>query len=275
MKLFLSTDIEGSAGVVDWEQVMPGARAYEEGRRLLLAEVNAAIEGARAGGAEELLVNDAHSSMWNFPPDELAGEADYLSGSYKPDYMMQGLDGSFDLAFLVAYHGSAAISSTLSHTYSPRVFSEVRLNGQVVGESGVNALAALAHGVPVALVSGDRRTAEEAESLFPGAELVVVKESVSRMAARSVHPRRARAMLREAAERAVRNAGSLRPPAIDLPATLEVEFRTEDMAAMAAWIEGWERTGARRARAGTADPLRLYRSFIAVVYLTKSLADAV
>lgn len=272
MKIFLSTDIEGTAGVVDWDQVVPGARSYEEGTRLLLAEVNATIEGALAGGAGQILVNDAHSVMFNLPPDELAGEVEYLSGRFKPLYMMEGLDESFQAAFFVSYHGSAATSSTLSHTYNPGIFSRVRLNGRVVGESGINALVALAFRVPVALISGDRTTAEEARDLFPNAELVVVKESVSRTAARSVHPKKARQLLRQGAERAARRADELRPPAIELPATLEVDFRLEDMAEMACWVDGWERCGPRAARRTDSDPLRLYRSFVAVVYLTRAIS---
>src|SRR5579863_7516265 len=92
MKVFLSSDMEGTAGVVDWEQCIgPGPEAAA-GRELLLAEVNAAIEGAIAGGATEIVVNDSHANMRNLPPGQLLGEASYISGSHKPLYMMQGLD---------------------------------------------------------------------------------------------------------------------------------------------------------------------------------------
>src|SRR5690349_23286229 len=90
MKVFLSSDMEGTAGVVDWEQCVGDGPEATAGRRLLLAEVNAAIEGARAGGATEIVVNDSHYMMRNLPPEELAAEASYISGSHKPLYMMQG-----------------------------------------------------------------------------------------------------------------------------------------------------------------------------------------
>ena len=101
-------------------------------RRLLLAEVNAAIDGAADAGADEFLVNDSHSSMRNLYPDELHGRASYLSGRHKPLYMMQGLDSTFDAAFFVSYHGSmGSAESTLSHTYNPNAIAEVRLNATV------------------------------------------------------------------------------------------------------------------------------------------------
>src|SRR5207244_6895771 len=96
MKVFLSSDMEGTAGVVDWEQCVGDGPQAAAGRKLLLAEVNATIEGALAGGATEIVVNDSHAHMRNLPPGELLGGASYISGSHKPMYMMQGLDDSFD-----------------------------------------------------------------------------------------------------------------------------------------------------------------------------------
>src|SRR5205807_2898653 len=169
MRIFVSSDIEGTAGVVDWGQVVPGEPEYELGRRLLLGEVNAAIEGALAGGATAVLVNDSHHIMQNLPPAELVGGAAYLSGRHKPLYMMEGLDARFAAVFMVAYHGSiGAERAALSHTYNPRAVYEARLNGTPVGESALNALVALHHRVPVALVTGDDATADEARAFSPG-----------------------------------------------------------------------------------------------------------
>ncbi len=176
------------------------------GRRLLLAEVNAAIEGALAGGASEIVVNDSHSTMRNLPPDALAGRASCISGSHKPLYMMQGLDSSFDAVLFVSYHGSVGAPAGLSHTYNPRAVMEARLDGVVTGEAGINALVAAHYGVPVVLVTGDRCACEEAAALIPGVHTAVVKEPVSRVAAHSLHPVRACALIREAAERAVAGA---------------------------------------------------------------------
>jgi D-amino peptidase len=272
VKVFLSFDMEGVAGIVDWEQCVGQGPAYEIGRRLTLGEVNAAIDGAVEGGAGEVLVNDSHWTMQNLPPDELHGGAGYLSGRHKPLYMMQGLDASFDVILFVGYHGSiSGESAILSHTYNPSVVSHVELNGLRVGESGINALVALHHGVPVGLISGDRQTAEESEKLLPDAERLIVKESVSRFAAQNLHPEAARERIRDGARRAVARAGAgeLRLPAIDLPARLDVSLQTADMAQMATWIRGVERTDLRAVRIEGDDPLALFRAFVGVVYLTR------
>jgi D-amino peptidase len=270
VKVFLSTDIEGCAGIVDWGQVVTGTAEYELGRRLLLDEVNAGIDGALDGGARELLVNDAHWTMQNMPPDALHGRARYLSGQHKPLYMMEGLDESFDAAFFVAYHGSiSGESSILSHTYNPSVVSHVELNGVRAGESAINALVALHHGVPVALVTGDRQTAEESEKFMPGAERVVVKESITRFSASNLHPEAARRLIREGAARGVEKVGSLSPPAIDLPARLEIWFQTADLAEVAAWIRGVERSDLRTCVIEGDDPLAMYRAFVGTTYVTR------
>ena len=122
MKVFISFDMEGVAGIVDWSQCRPPGQPYEEGRRLLLGEVNAAIDGALAAGATEIVGNDSHGAMNNLDPELLHGQATYVSGRHKPLYMMQGLDASADVVFMVGYHGSiSGESSILSHTYNPSV----------------------------------------------------------------------------------------------------------------------------------------------------------
>jgi D-amino peptidase len=274
MKVFLSSDMEGTAGVVDWEQCVGDGPEAAAGRRLLLAEVNAAIEGARAGGATEIVVNDSHYMMRNLPPEELAAAASYISGSHKPLYMMQGLDGSFDAVALVSYHGSVGAPAGLSHTYSPRVVVEARLNGVVTGEAGINALVAAHFGVPVVLVTGDRCACEETAALIPGIHAAVVKEPVSRTAAHSLHPSRACALIRETAEKAIAGAQGAEPPPL-ADATLEISVRTTDIAEAASWVRGVDRTGPRELRIRSEDALATYRSFCAAILLTRTVAETV
>jgi D-amino peptidase len=174
----------------------------------------------------------------------------------------------------VGYHGSiSGESSVLSHTYNPSVVSHVTLNGVRVGESGINALVALACGVPVGLITGDRQTAAEADPFLADAERVAVKESFSRFGAVNQHPEAARAMIaagaRRAVERAQQPGGSLPPPAITLPAALEVHLQTADMAEVASWVRGAERTGVRTVTIGGGDPLAMFRSFVALTYITR------
>jgi D-amino peptidase len=274
VRVFLSSDIEGCAGISDWDQVRIGEPEYALGRELLLGEVNAAIDGALEAGAEHVLVNDAHSTMHNLHPDELRGNASYLSGAHKPLYMMEGLDSSYDAVFMVAYHGSiGAERAILSHTYNPRAIWEVRLNGEPVGESALNALVALHHGVPVVLITGDDATAQEARPFMPDIEAVVVKRSITRFAAESVHPRSARQLVRHGARAAVERAGRVPVPAIELPATLQITFLTADMAEMATWIREVERADARTVTVTGSDPLALYRTFTTIVALTRSITS--
>ncbi|MDX6553700.1 MAG: D-amino peptidase [Gaiellales bacterium] len=274
MKIFLSSDIEGTAGIVDWGQVL-GSGEYEMGRRLLQDEVNAAIDGAVDAGADEVVVNDSHWTMQNLLPGELHGGASYISGKHKPLYMMEGLDESFDAVFFVAYHGSiSAETAILSHTYNPFAVYDVKLNGVAVGESAINALVALHHRVPVAMITGDDATLAEAEPFMPGIEGVVVKRSISRFAAHSLHPQEACRLIREGASRALSGLSSLAPPAVSLPARLDVTLLTADMAEMATWVGGVERTDIRAVRIESDDPLALYRRFVTVVALTRTIAES-
>jgi D-amino peptidase len=272
MKIWISCDMEGVAGVVDWDQCRPGSPGYALGCALLLDEVNAAIEGAVSAGAAEIVVNDSHGQMANLDPRKIAGGASYLSGRHKPMYMMQGLDDSFDAVFLVGYHGSiSGRPSTLSHTYNPEVFAGIRVNGAYVGESGINALPMAHYGTPIGLVSGDRVTAEETAPFAPDAVSVITKESITRSAALNLHPDESCQRIRAGAQEAVRlvAAGKLQPPAIDRPVKLEMEFQTGDMAEVATWARATERTGERTALVTGDDLLSVFRSFVAVTYITR------
>jgi D-amino peptidase len=271
VKVFVSVDLEGVAGIVDWDQCVAGGGDYELGRRLLLGEVNAAIEGALAAGATEVVVNDAHSVMRNLPPEGLAGRASYLSGRHKPLYMMQGLDPSYGAVLFVGYHAAMPTPGVLSHTYNPRAIADVRLNHAMTGEAGLNALVAQHHGVPVAAVTGDQYVGPEAAPFCPGIAAIVVKESLGRLAARSLHPEAARDRIRDGVTAALRDLPA--PPAIRLPATVEVDLTSPDMAEQATWIRGVERVAGRTVEFVDDDPLRLFQTFITLVYLTRTLVE--
>src|SRR5258708_3485972 len=274
MKLFLSTDIEGTSGIVAWEQIVEGKAEYAQGRLLLTNEVNAVIAGAQEAGADEFVVNDAHSFMRNLHPQDLLGEATLISGQHKPLYMMEGLDSSFDGALFVSYHGSiGAEKAILSHTYNPRAIWEVRLNSEIVGESGINALVAAHYSVPIIFIRGDEVTAREIAHIAPQAEKIVVKESLGRFAAANLHPNVACRLLREGASRAVQNIQAMRPPVFTRPVSLEVTFLVADMAEMACWVRNVERIGPRTIAIRNENLLDLYRSFVAVLLLTRALLD--
>src|SRR5262245_11120865 len=273
MKVWISCDMEGVAGIVDWSQCTPDDPvAYARGCALMLAEVNAAIDGATAAGADEIVVNDSHGRMFNLDPAELHARASYLAGRHKPLYMMQGLDESVDAAFLIGYHGSISGSpSVLSHTYNPEVVSGARINGRWVGESGLNALVTQHYGVPIALVSGDQVTRDETEPFAPDAEYVVVKESITRFSALNLHPHESCDRVREAARSAVEKvaAGTVSVASIDSSVRLELDTQTGDMAAVATWVGGVERLDERTVLIAGDDLLDVFRRFVAVNYITR------
>ena len=273
MKVYISVDLEGVAGISDWEQCLPGGGDYALGRDLALGEVNAAIDGAVEAGATQILVNDSHSAMRNLPPGELHGDASYLSGRFKPLYMMEGLDASFDAALFVGYHAAMPTPGVLSHTYNPRAIANVTLDGTVTGEAGINALVAMHHGVPVEVITGDQYVGPEAAPFCPGVTAIQVKTSVSRYAAEHVHPRVAQQRIREGVYQAL-SAPSASPPLLHLPATLEVQLVSPDMAEQATWLRGVERVTSTTVRCEDDDPLRLYRTFMTLVFLTRSLVEA-
>jgi D-amino peptidase len=271
VKVYISVDMEGVAGISDWQQCLAGGDDYALGRALVLGEVNAAIEGAVAAGATEILVNDAHSAMRNLPPGDLGAHASYLSGRFKPLYMMEGLDEFYEAAVFLGYHAAMATPGILSHTYNPRAIAHVTLNGTVTGEAGIDALVAQHHRVPVAVITGDQYVGPEAAPFCPGIEVVEVKTSVSRYAAQHLHPEVARERIRDGVAAALRR--ELSPPAIELPATLEVELVSPDLAEQATWLRGIERVSSRTIRFADDDPLSLYRTFMTLVFLTRSLVE--
>jgi D-amino peptidase len=276
MKIFISTDFEGVAGIVDWDQIMVGSHDYELGRRLLLGEVNAAIDGAVQAGADTFVVNDSHSSMRNLEPDRLHGKASLLTGKHKPMYMMEGLDDSFDAIFFLGYHGSIGASQAiLSHSYNPRAIWEARLNGKIVGETALNALVAAHYGVPIVLVTGDQVTAREARQLSPTPHCVEVKHSVSRYAAESLHPEVARERIQEGAKLAVDRGARMGAPNFTGDIELSITFLTADMAEMSAWLHNVELLGTdtRTVRFVSSQPLDVFRTFVTIVMLTRALVE--
>src|SRR2546427_1966806 len=251
MRVYISVDMEGIAGVVHESQTDPTTPAfaaeYGRFRRLMTAEANAAVEGALAAGATRVLVNDSHWFMRNLLAEELHQAAELVSGDPKPRSMMQEIDqpGGFDAALCIGYHARAGTrNAILDHTYADRIH-EVRLNGKPVGELGLNAALAGVHGVPVALVSGDSALAAEAKDLLgDGVATVIVKEAGSRHSAKSVAPAVACRMIREEVPRALKRKHA--PFTLRAPVTLEVDFAMTIHADMAELCPGATRTAGRK-----------------------------
>ncbi|MBU6499552.1 MAG: M55 family metallopeptidase [Rhodospirillales bacterium] len=245
MKIFISADIEGVAGVVAPPQGLAGNPEYERARRLMTAEVSAAVAGAFDGGASGVLVNDSHGPMTNLIAEELDPRAELILGRPKAMGMFAGLDGGFDGAFCTGYHAGAGQHGVLSHTVNGFAFSAIRVNGVDCAEATLYGAYAGSLGVPVILLTGDDRMAAQCAPHFPRARIAVVKHALGQRAARAVSPEQARARIRAEAERAVRDIGGAAPFTLPGPYRLEIDMSTVALADLAATIPVAERVGPR------------------------------
>jgi len=246
MRIYISIDLEGVAGVVHVDQTRRTGHDYERARRWMTAEANAAIAGAFDGGATAVLVNDSHGDMRNLVLDDLDSRAELISGSLKPLSMVQGTSEDFGCALFIGYHaGAGSRAGILDHTYYGRVVARCRVAGRDYNETALNAMVCGERGMPVALVTGDQTVCAQARELLGEVETVQVKEAITRYAARCLTPEAARPLIREAATRAVRRAaaGAFRPFLPAPPHALEIDFVNAACADAAELVPGSERRG--------------------------------
>jgi len=266
VKVFISVDMEGISGVVAWEQTDRGKDDYQVFRKYMTQEANAAIEGALAAGATKIVVTDSHDGGRNILPEELHPEALLVSGGGKPMSMVECLDSTFDAAFFIGYHSRCLSSGILNHTYSLQV-QNYFVNGKVMGETGMNALMAAYYGVPVVLVSGDTEVCQEAKDLLGTVETVAVKEPRSQTAAMGIHPVKARALIKEAAQRALSNLSSYKPLPAPAPATVRLQFRASAKADAASIMPGAVRVDPVTVEYTGPDYLMAYRGALTMLHL--------
>lgn len=249
LKVFISADIEGVAGVVSNLQTVPGAGEYEMGRRLMTLEVNAAIEGALEAGATEVVVTDGHLNRQNLLPELLHEGARLIRGVRSGLQQMEGLDATFDAVFVTGQHAAAGTrNAVLDHTWVGASVLNIRINGVRMNETCLNSVIADSHGVPTVLVTGDEATIQQTREVLPAIEGVVVKRSVSRYRAESVHPRVAARLIKEGARRALGRLGEIEPGPKSDELTMEIDFLRTDMADAAGLVPGVERVGPRTVR---------------------------
>ncbi len=271
LRVYISVDMEGIAGVVNSEQTSSSGSDYNLARRWMTQEVNAAIRGALRAGATEIVVNDSHGSMRNVVISELDQAASLITGSPKPLSMMQGIDETFDAVFLIGYHARAGSEDgVLDHTYSGGSVYSIKVNGMELGEAEQNALTAGCFDVPVVLVTGDKTVCGQAKkSLGEGLETAVVKEGIGRYAAKSLTPAKACELIQEKAERALRNRGRAEPFKLQSPYRFELTYYRSSMADAGELIPQVKRTGPRTVTYEIDDYIAGYKLFIALVTLAQ------
>lgn len=271
LKIYISVDMEGIAGVVNGEQTSSSGSDYGLARRWMTEEVNAAIRGALAAGATEIVVNDSHGSMRNIIISELDPHADLITGSPKPLSMMQGIDETFDAVFLVGYHARAGSEDgVLDHTYSSGSVYSIKVNGMELGEAEQNALTAGCFDVPIVLVTGDKTVCEQTKkSLGEGLETAVVKEGIGRYAAKSLTPANACDLIQKKAEMALKNRDRLKPLKLQPPYRFELTYLRSSMADGAELIPQVKRTGPRTVTFEIDDYIAGYKLFRALIALAQ------
>lgn len=268
MRVYISVDMEGVAGVVHGDQCRRGKQDYPRAADLMTQEANAAALGAFDAGATEVLINDSHGDMRNLLLDRLDSRVQVLTGNLKQFSMAEGTQERHDVALFVGYHGGAGTThAILDHTYRGAVVSSVRLGAQTVNEAALNAWVAGVAGTPVGLVTGDENTCRQCEALLPGVHTVTVKWAVGRLAARSLHPERARTLIREAAAHVVGDPSRYQVVAREPPYVLELDVVTTAMADAASLMPLVERTGPRTLRLEHDDVLTVFRGMLAMVKL--------
>ncbi|MCZ7579207.1 MAG: M55 family metallopeptidase [Fimbriimonadaceae bacterium] len=248
MRVFISADIEGCTGLVSWSQCgRPDGQHYDFGfaRRMMTHDVNAAIRGARFGGAKQVLVKDSHGNSKNLLIDELEAGTQLVTGHGSAiDGMMQGVDSTFDCAVLIGYHAMAGTrAGVMEHTISGRVH-RLWINGQPAGEIAMSAGVAGQYGVPVVTVSSDQAGCDEVEELLDGVETACVKFGVGRHMARCLHPSETAVLIEEAARRGVQACKGHFAWRPESPVTFRIEFNGSEEADAAGKLVGCERIDA-------------------------------
>ncbi|MFP3951788.1 MAG: M55 family metallopeptidase [Candidatus Bathyarchaeia archaeon] len=274
MKYFISVDMEGITGIVDGTMVSRSEGDYKLGRKLMVKDVNAAIEGVLKTDPEaEITVSDAHGGMNNIEPEELHRVAELVRGRPKPQSQCSGLDDSYDACLFIGYHSKKGThAGMMSHTYSGSNIESLHINGIEVGETAMNAGIAGYYNVPLILVTGDLAVTKEAHEIDPMIETVAVKTALGRVSARCIHPEKARDMIKEGASRAVGKIGDISAHVFDPPVNFSIRFTDAKKADAASFIPTAERIDGKTIGISNDNYIKAYHGFLAAVMCASSVS---
>lgn len=249
MKIYISADMEGVVGVVTNEQLGPQGFEYARFREFMTQEVNAAIEGAFAGGATQIVVSDSHGNGQNLLIEKLRGDVLLVRAWPRPLMMMQGIDETFAGAIFIGYHTATTNSQGVrAHTISSARLADVRLKGVSVSEAGLNAAIAGHFNVPVIMVSGDDAVVKETQALLGDVEGAVVKWASGFHSATTIMPGASYGLIREKAMKAVRRIKDFKPYKLAAPIQLDVRFKNYRPSEVLSYLSIVERTDAHSIR---------------------------
>ncbi|MYV56261.1 M55 family metallopeptidase [Streptomyces sp. SID3212] len=273
VKILISADMEGATGVTWPADVLPGTPQWERCRALFTSDVNAAVLGFLDGGADSVLINEAHWTMRNLLLEQLDERAELLTGRHKSLSMVEGVQhGDVDGIAFVGYHTGAGTEGVLAHTYLANSITGVWLNGTRASEGVLNAGVVAEYGVPVVLVTGDDLTCADADGYAPGARKVAVKDHVSRYAAVCRTPARTAADIRAAAKEATALAVRYEPAPAG-PFTVELEFDAAHLASAATVVPGVAAAGERRVVYTSGTMYEGIRTFKAVTTIVSAAVE--
>jgi D-amino peptidase len=277
MRVLISSDAEGVTGITNTNELLFGRPHYEFMRTMMTDDVNAAIDGAFAGGATDVVVNDAHWTMTNVQIERLDSRATLIKGFHKPLCMVAGVEDA-DAVFFLGYHARTGDSDGVGNeTILGREIVEIRMNGQAVGESEINAAVCGQFGVPVVFASGDDVYELELRQTLPDVEFGLTKYALDRWVARCLPPEKSHAHIRSAAQRAVERAtrGDFSPYQLDGPVSLSVTFSSTAEALMGSLVPGSVRETPRIVTYTATTAVDAWKGFFAVLLLGWSATDEV
>lgn len=273
MKILISADMEGATGVTWPADVLPGTPQWERCRAMFTSDVNAAVLGFYDGGADQVLINEAHWTMRNLLLEKLDARAEMITGRHKTLSMVEGVQhGDVDGIAFVGYHTGAGSEGVLAHTYLANSITGVWVDGTRASEGLLNAHVVAEYGVPVILVTGDDLTCVDAAGYAPAAVTVAVKDHVSRYAAVCRTPARTAADIRAAAKEATATAVR-HEPVRGGPFTVELEFDAAHLAMSATVVPGVERSGERKVAYSSETMYEGIRAFKAVTTVVSAAVE--
>jgi D-amino peptidase len=238
MKVYISVDIEGVAGITHWDEAEIGKEGYPEYREQMTIEAIAACEGALNAGATEILVKDAHWTARNIYPERLPEEARLIRGwNGEPFSMIEGLDSSFRAAAMVGYHsGAGAGGNPLAHTMTGKD-AKILINGELTSEYLLHRNAAAMRGVPVVFLAGDKNLCDTAMATNRAVHTVATKDGAGGSTT-STHPMAAAKQIRDGMEAALHDDAAHELPTLAEHFEMEVWFKEHEDAYQASYFPG-------------------------------------
>jgi len=271
LSVYISADLEGISGVFSREETLREGELYSLACKRMAGDVNAAIEGAVSAGAQKIYVKDAHWRGYNINPEDLREEAVLIRGWGPLMSMVDGIDEGFDAVIFIGYHSKSGTSEgVLSHTYTG-IVEELKVNGNVLGETGLNALITGYFNVPLVFISGDEAVVKEAKELLGDIETVVVKTGWMRNSGKSLSPKLAQKKIKEGVEKALKSLDRFKPFSLNTPLNLELTLSEMKMAHLVSFIPGVKRESERKVSYVAKDPIELWKIFNVIVSASWSL----